>query len=653
MKHRGSPRAFALALLLALCAACGRGGGPAGGAGHKVLVLGFDGMDAARTRSMMERGELPNFARLAHRGGFAALGTTVPPQSPVAWATFSTGRNPGGHDIFDFLSRDPRTYLPALSMADVEEPKRFLRLGSIRIPLSAPEIRNFRRGESFWKVLSDAGVPVTVLRVPVNFPPDRAGRGLSGMGTPDMLGTLGTFSFYTDKPVEKTEETGGRVQEVRLEGETVRAEIQGPENPYREAGEALRVPFTVHVDRASGVAEIRLQGQDRLLRVGQWSPWMRVRFDLLPLVHSTGIVRFYLKGVDPHFELYMSPINIDPEDPALPVSYPEDYARELAERLGLFYTQGMAEDTWALNQGRLDDAAFLQQAEIVFEEARKSLEYELARFRRGLLLCYFSSTDPLQHMFYRYDDPDSPAYDAGRAERYGKVIQETYRRMDALLGQILDRLDGDTTVIVLSDHGFAPFRRAVHLNRWLIRQGYMHLAGSDLDEGKEFFANVDWSRTRAYAMGLNGLYINRRGREARGTVPPEEAGALAAEIAARLKGLVDPRDGTPAVSKVYRAEEVYHGPYADHAPDLIVGYARGYRGSWQTALGAAPAPLMEDNRKAWSGDHCIDPVLVPGVLLSNRRITARSPGLIDMAKTVLDEFHVRPLPGMEGRDVLE
>ncbi|PIV85036.1 MAG: hypothetical protein COW52_04400 [Nitrospirae bacterium CG17_big_fil_post_rev_8_21_14_2_50_50_9] len=622
--------------------------------GKKVLILGFDGMDLERTKVMMDAGELPNFAKLRDMGGFSPLATTIPPQSPVAWATFSTGLNPGEHNIFDFLRRDPDTYFPALSMADVKEPKRKLGIGRWSIPLSSPEIKNFREGVPFWKVLSDHGIPVSVLRVPVNFPPDECGHQLSGMGTPDMLGTMGTFSFFTNRPVDKTTETGGRIQEVEIRNNTVEAGIEGPNNPYKKGEVKLTVPFKVYMDPASETIELRLQDQSLFLKRGDWSRWVKVRFEFMPMMNATGIVRFYLKEIEPYFELYMSPINIDPKNPALPVSYPSGYSKELAKEGGPFYTQGIAEDTWALNQKRLDDESFLKQSEIVFEETLRNFHHEWRDFHSGLLISYFSSTDPLQHMFYRYTDPECPGYDAEKAKRYGSVIPDTYKKMDRVLGEVLSAMDKDMTLIVVSDHGFAPFRRAVHVNRWLVEKGYMVLKDPSLQESGEFFDNVDWEKTRAYAIGLNGIYLNMAGREKNGIVQQEEADALKAELIRGLEAVVDPDNGKKMVNKVYRGDQAYSGQYAGNAPDLVVGYTRGYRGSWQTALGAAPKVLVEDNLKAWSGDHCIDPALVPGILLSNKKIMNKTnPSLMDIAPTVLNEFHMAPLPAMTGKDVLE
>ncbi|MEK6776436.1 MAG: alkaline phosphatase family protein, partial [bacterium] len=569
-------------LWITVIAGCGQ---RASEPGKKVLILGFDGMDAGITKAMMDAGDLPNFAKLREMGGYTPLATTLPPQSPVAWASFTTGLNPGEHNIFDFLRRDPETYFPALSMADVKAPEKNLSLGSWNIPLSSPLIKNFREGVPFWKVLSDHGIAVSVLRVPVNFPTDECGHQLSGMGTPDMLGTMGTFSFFTNRPVDKTSETGGRIQEVEVRNNTVEAGIEGPNNPYKKEETKLTVPLKVHIDPASKTVEINIQDQRFFLKTGDWSSWVKVDFKLMPMMTSTGIVRFYLKEVEPYFELYMSPINIDPENPALPISYPKDFSKELARDGGSFYTQGIAEDTWALNQQRLDDDSFLKQGEFVFEEALRNFHHEWKNFHSGLLVSYFSSTDPLQHMFYRYTDPESPGYDAEKAKRYGAVIPDVYKKMDRVLGEVLLKLDKDTTLIVVSDHGFAPFRRAVHVNRWLVEKGYMVLKDPSLQESGEFFENVDWERTRAYAIGLNGVYLNLAGREKNGIVQNQETEALKAELIHGLEAAVDPDNGRKMVNKVYRGDNAYTGPYAKNAPDLVVGYTRGYRGSWQTALG--------------------------------------------------------------------
>jgi predicted AlkP superfamily phosphohydrolase/phosphomutase len=344
----------------------------------------------------------------------------------------------------------------------------------------------------------------------------------------------------------------------------------------------------------------------------------------------------------PEISLYVTPIEIDPEAPALPISHPSYYSAYLAKLLGSFATLGMAEDTWALNEGAIDEAAFLDQAYLTLAEREAMFENALAHTRSGVVACVFDTSDRVQHMFYRH-------LDGGGDARWQGVIEDMYRRMDRLVGRAMEYVDGETLLFVLSDHGFCAFRRAVNLNSWLLRAGYLALAGEALESGRHF-EGVDWSRTRAYCLGLGGLYLNLRGRESQGIVAPgAEADALKRELIAKLAGLQDDERGQVAIRQVYATEKLYRGPYLDAAPDLIVGYSEGYRTSWDAAVGQATAHVIEDNPKRWSGDHCVDPVLVPGVLFSSRRLDCDDPGIEDMAPTALDLFGVSPPAWMDGK----
>ncbi len=567
----------------------------------KVIFLGLDGLDAELTEKWMAEGKLPNLARLNYK----RLRTTCPPLSPVAWSTFATGVNPAKHNIFDFLNRDLRTYAPELSSAKVRAPRRVLRIGRFEIPLSRPTVEMRRKSEPFWKILDRHGVSSTILRVPVTFPPDDFnGRLLSAMSTPDLRGSQGTFSLFTNP-----------------EGA-----LEGPEN-------AQPIPFRVRGD------VLEIQGETHSLEPGEYTPWIRLKFR----AHGSsvaGIVRFLRSDKG----LYATPVQIDPENPALPISQPAYYATYLAKLLGSFATLGLAEDTWALNDGAIDEDAFLKQAEFIQKEREAMFFSALDHLRGGALACVFDTSDRVQHMFYRYLNP------ALAASRYAGVIERLYRDMDRLVGDALHYVDRETAFFVLSDHGFCSFRRGVNLNSWLLRNGYLSLSG-DRQESGEYFEGIDWSRTRAYTFGLGGLYLNLRGREAQGIVDPEDADRLKAELIAKLNGLRD-NTGDVAIQQVYAASAIYRGPYLDAAPDMIVGYARGYRTSWDAALGKATALVFEDNVKAWSGDHCVDPSLVPGVLFSNLKLDAENPGIEDMAPTALRLFGIEPPPWMEGKPVI-
>ncbi|MGD2064316.1 MAG: alkaline phosphatase family protein, partial [Nitrospirota bacterium] len=498
-----------------------------------------------------------------------------------------------------------------------------------------------------------AGVETTVVKVPANYPPvPSKARTLSGMGTPDILGTYGTFSYYTDQPPEGREAvTGGVVIESHLRDRHLHARIEGPPNPFLAGEPTTGVTFDVEVDPLRPVATISLQGHTFTLQEGQWSDWIDVAFATLPILPDVGgICRFYLREVRPHFRLYVTPVNLDPAHPAMPISTPAHYAEELSEALGGFYTQGMPGDTKALEARVFDNADYLKQSDLIMDERIALLRHELATFERGLLFVYFGTLDQNCHMFWRTMDAGHPAREEGDAA-YADAIREIYRQMDAVVGEALAAIRPGDTLLVMSDHGFAPWYRAVHLNTWLRDQGYLRLLPGH-DGSGPYLQDVDWQRTRAYALGINGLYLNLRGREGQGIVAPgDERDALLGELEEKLLALKDPLTGQAAVKEVYVTSKLFQHGHEEVQPDIIVGYARGYRGSNESALGKLPDEEFADNRDRWSGDHCMAASEVPGVVLCNRAITHPAPDLKDLAPTVLAEFHVPRPAVMKGRPI--
>ena len=621
----------------------------------KIIVLGIDGLDAHLVRVWMEAGKLPALRKLAASGGFSPLRTSIPPQSPVAWSNFIAGTNPGGHGIFDFIHRDPQTYIPTFSASATTGAAKTVRIGDIILPLSGGHVANLRRGKAFWQILEEHDIPATVFKIPSNYPPvGTKQRTISGMGTPDIKGAYGIFNYYTNEYRELTQEAGGggRIHEVYVIGNRVEAQLPGPNNSFRRESPEATIDFKVFIDPQNPVAKIVVQDQEFILREKEWSGWKRVRFGLIPTQGVSGICLFYLKEVRPKFKLYISPVNIDPADPAMPISTPESYSRELARRFGPFFTKGLPADTSALDNQVLDEGEFLAQDDMVLRESLAMYEDELRKFDSGALFFYFSNADQRQHMFWRLLDTSHPAYDAGLASKYGNVIENVYAEMDKVVATAMDRMDRDTTLIVMSDHGFNPFRRGFNLNSWLRDNGYHALIDPRKQEESSLFENSDWSRSRAYGIGLNGLYINQRGREREGIVAAgAEKDNLIREIARKLEELRDPRTGDRVVLKAYIAREVYQGPYVDQAPDIILGFDRNYRISWKSPLGGFPKEILEDNAQKWSGDHMCSPDVLPGILVSNRQIRAESPALFDLTTTILDIFGIRKPENMIGRSV--
>ncbi len=603
----------------------------------KLIFLGLDGLDPTLTEKFMAAGKLPNLKRLQEQGGFKRLRTTFPPLSPVAWSTFATGVSPARHSMFDFLNRNLNSYRPELSSTRVRNPKRMLKIGKYRIPLSSPIVEMRRKSKTFWSILGEHHIASTILRVPITFPPEKFnGRVLSAMCTPDLLGTQGTFALFTTRTNIDGEMEGGNRFLLTREGGVCEGAIEGPQDYMVEGAGALKIPFTL----AGNVLEI---GDERhVLREGKYTDWITLTFRAALNIKVRGIARFRLTETSPETSLYMTPINIDPENPALPISHPTYYATYLAKLLGAYATLGMAEDTWALNEHAINETAFLEQAYLIYNEREAMFLSALERTRRGVVACVFDTTDRVQHMFFRH---------MNRGDEYGGIIEDLYARADALVGKAMQYADDQTVLFVLSDHGFTSFDRGVNLNAWLHQNGYLAL--KEDAQGRDYLRDVDWSRTKAYTFGLAGIYINQKGRESQGIVGRgAEATALKHELSAKLSGLRDDAVNRLAIRKAWPSDTLYKGPYLDAAPDLIIGYGEGYRASWDAAVGKVTSEVFDDNRKSWSGDHCVDPHLVPGVLFSNRKIDAEDPGIEDLAPTALELFGIKVPAHMEGKAVL-
>lgn len=614
----------------------------------RFVVLGLDGMDPNLAERFMAEGKLKKFSKLAKEGCFKRLATTVPSISPVAWSSFQTGANPGKHNIFDFLTRDKKTYMPRLSSVDIRGPRRSVKVGKYRFPLGKADVRLLRKGKPFWKTLGEHGIFSSILRVPITFPPEKFyGVLLSGMCVPDLRGTQGMFSYYTTKDSGSDEHTGGERYHVKRQGKRIRTDLVGPDNPFVKNAGNLKCPIVATIKSAERV-DIKVNGSNYILNKGKYSQWVKVDFKAPAGVKVRGICKFLLKAVEPEFELYVTPINIDPEKPAMPIAYPSVYSVYLAKLQGPFATLGLAEDSWALNEKVLDDDRFMEQC-VQTDREREEMFFDcLDKVKRGLCVCVFDGTDRVQHTFWRDIDEQHPVHEEQNKER--NAIEGLYERMDTLVGKTIEQCNGeDTVLMVISDHGFNTFRYGVDLNRWLQEKGYLKLKEAGLN--KKHLTGVDWSHTRAYAVGLAGIFLNLKGRESQGIVQQgREAEKLRQEIAAELIQLTDPqRDSQTVVKNVYNALKVYKGPYKGEAPDLIVGYNKGYRASWETAIGQVTEQVFHDNIKAWSGDHCMDPTLVPGVFFCNREIGDDKPRLMDIGPTVLDMFGIATPKNMDGR----
>ncbi len=636
------------------------------GNGKKVIVIGFDGMDPRLSEKMMDAGKLPNLDKLRKLGGYRVLGTSTPPQSPVAWANFINGAGPGSHGIFDFIHRNPEKQFAGIFMSTSETVvgEGYWETGDHRLQLDfwpfnhkPSETLLRRQGTPFWDYLDKAGISSTFYNLPSNYPPSPSKYGnhkcLAGMGTPDMLGLYGGYHHFAEDGPVRTKDEGGCKRSMLFfeETEAATGTLIGPSNTLLTKPEPTTVDFTVHRDIKANSAVIEIQDYKILLKKGQWSPWIQIDFELsMPWFmlneHLSGICRFYLQEVSPNFRLYVTPFNTDPSDPYIQITEPPDFAKDISKELGLFYTTGFQEDHKALQNEMFSDSEYVIQAQFVLQERLNLLNYAMKNYDDGLLYFYFSSTDLQAHMLWWDSDEKHPTRSAKDAKKYFGHLKSVYQRMDAVLGEMQARYGNQATIIVMSDHGFANFKRQFGLNTWLRENGFVGPGNCS-----SLMYDVDWSKTKAYGLGINGLYLNLRGRERDGIVEPgTEQEELTAELISKLEAIKD-LNGNKVIRKVHRTDAEYSGSAARLAPDLIIGYRRGYRASWSTCLGNMDKEVLSDNNKAWSADHCADPLEVPGVVFCNKPIAMDSPSLVDIAPSILKEFGLDIPSAMEGKNI--
>jgi len=542
------------------------------------------------------------------------------------------------------------------------------------LPLGGSDAGNNRGGTPWWDVLVENEVDVEVFRIPGNFPtPESNAKVLDGMGTVDLRGGFGTYTLYTDTVVEKKNPKGDieyvSVQDLDLDGvpETASSVLRGPPDQFHlepgqipSSSDYLTARLTVHVDPDNDSAVIEVGDSRTLIEQGEWSDWVEVSFDLLPMgmMPVTGSVRFYAQQLRPNFSLYASPVNISPASPFMPITSPDDFVEEIFSSVGFFYTQGMPEEQEALKDGVFDDDEYIEQVALIQEDTGRMVDFALDRFEPGdATFVYFSDLDMQSHMLWRHGDPKHPdapplpGYDPATSPAHAHDIENFYRHVDVALGGIRKRLPADTLLIVMSDHGFERYTRKLHLNAWLRDAGYLVMKDAK-KAGHILTGDVDWSKTQAYGVGFNGLYLNLAGRESEGIVPAAKADALMAEISGKLEALRDPDGGESVVLKMYQANEIYSGTRISDAPDLVVGYNRGYGCSDESTLGEITEEILEDNTSRWSGNHLMSPDVVPGILLMNRKLSSDGHDLTDVTATVLSHYGIQMLPGMTGEPIL-
>lgn len=575
------------------------------GTEKKLILIGMDGMDPKALDLLLAQGLLPGFAELKRRGGIGELATSNPPQSPVAWSNLATGKNPGEHGVFDFIERDLGTYLPRLSL--FRENRQAWLLGKRYLPVP--------QAPAFWASMRDNGVPATILRWPLTFPAEPcADRVLAGMGVPEVGGTLGRYTIYTTDPQRYPKVAPEHLVDLTtFSGPLIHTQLRGPRVQKGNASEQISVPLEIKRLESGGV-ELTLEKQTvRIEKVGGWSDFLPARFSVDFLTKIHGIVKFHLVASGDHLAIYASSVEFSPENPIAPISAPNVFAKDLKQRIGYYHTLGMPEDTKAFEDDVLSDTAFLSMVDTIFNEREHMFWDAFAQYKSGLLAFVFDIPDRVQHVFWRENELDA----AGNLLRLGPVITGYYIALDRFLQAVLAKVDRETQVLVISDHGFSTFRYAVDVNALLVALGYMRLHTTpSLKQYGELFSYVDWSATKAYSLGFTGVYLNKRGREPEGIVDEVNAPAVLADVRRDLLAYQDQQRALAPLAQVYLGSETYHGAHVSEAPDLVLGFRPNYRMSWQSAIGGVHTDVISTNEKKWFGDHLVDPSFVPGIIAS-------------------------------------
>lgn len=653
-----SRRKFLLSSALTLGLLTNSGNLSAANNKRRVILLGFDGAESRIVKNMMEAEKLPNLSKIMGQGGFHKLTSTIPPQSPTAWSSFATCKNPGQHGIYDFLRRDPSKYLPGVALGFVHAPQ-FDEDGNIK---QLPYFETFRKGKTFWDIADDQGISCKVLNMPYSFPTDDLKNGLmlSGLGVPDIRGAESIFFAFSDKftDEELKESIPGGIR-IKLNFQDSKAQVKLPalRNP-RNKREFIEAAITFTADRTKNKITIQIPEYNNIeITQGNWSDWVEWNFPITDKYSVKAISKFFAKQVSDSIFIYMTCLQFHPRYPYIPFTSPYKYSEELANRYGLYKTIGWNYDTHALRQDVLTEDVFLDDVRQTMAWHERLMLDELNKEDGWqLLMAMWMATDRVAHLFWRFRDPQHPEYDPEKAKIYGEALEETYLIMDRIIGNAIKSIREDDWLIIMSDHGFNTYRRGFNLGTWLIREGYLVVEGQTDKEkaynDQAFLLGYDWKKSKAYALGLGSIYLNLEGRERDGTVKKEKAKELREEIRSKLLSVVDPQTGKQIVSNVYSCDD-FRGESIEHAPDLILGYYEGYQSTKASAKGTSPKSLFEDNKDKWSGDHvATDYKLIPGVFITNKKINNDTPHLQDLGVSILSYLGLQVSDDLEGKNII-
>lgn len=590
---------------------------------NKVLVIGIDSLDPKIISSL--KNKLPNLNSLET---CSQLSTTIPAETPVAWSSAATGSNPGRFGIFDFISRDPKTYLPKLNLVDEKK-------GIIKT-----EYQSAMKGIPFWRILSQNNIKTTIIRWPVTFPPEKInGSKLSGLGVVDIKNMLSSYALYTNEHIQHDPERKGRIINVNISNNNIDTYISGP--LIQKRGEVKDIQLPIRIKTNEDNITMLIDNDEYKIRLREWSDMIRAKFKVFSFTEIYGIFKVYLENIKPKFRMYMSSIQHDPLNQFLQITSPKEYGRELVENIGEFYTLGMTEDVNAVKENALSEHAFIQQINDIENQREKIFNYEFSRFNEGLFAFIFDAGDRLKHIFW-----NNRILNGNNGFTISKEIEDYYVGKDRFIGDLLKKIDDRTRLMIFSDHGFNSFEKQVNINSWLVHEGFMKKSDSQENKLLKF---VDWENTSAYSLGFTSIYINQKGREANGIISKDEKEKLIDEIISKLNQLRD--DSGNVFTNIHKGSEIYKGKFSNLAPDIVVGFEQGYRMSDKNAIGILEEDIISTNNSKWKGDHLIDSSHVPGVLFANFKINKENPHLMDIAPTIYKIFNINMPDSVDGESL--
>lgn len=580
----------------------------------KAILVGFDAFDPVFFERLHNSGKVPNLSGVLAKSGYSSFKVSNPPQSEVSWTSIATGMNPGGHGLFDFVHRNPETYGLFVSLL----PTRGGLLGTIFTPPY--------QAETIFDAAVKDGYPAASLWWPATFPA-RLGspvQTIPGLGTPDIFGQLGVGISFSIDPLRDESNLKTRTGHLHPDGKSAfKGNLAGPAKQTGSKTISTSLDFSITV-LEKDLVKLSIGKQEIDLREGIWSPVIEIQFQVSPMVNIKAVTRVILTRNQPDPVLYFLPLQLHPLGSPWPYGTPKGLLSKLWKNQGPFLTLGWPQDTTALEEGFIDEDQFLSLCDQIFEQRINIFMSMIDSYKEGVLACVFDSLDRIQHMFWK-SRPD--------------IIESWYLKLDALAGKIINNLSGkpdadQIKLLFLSDHGFNNFEHKVNLNRWLINKGYLQLRS---DAGSQTFSDVDWIKSRAYAIGLNSIYLNLAGRESQGLVTGTQKVEILETIRTDLLQWKGP-DGKSVFHRIQANPEAFQGPLSEYGPDLVLGFNPGYRASAKTGLGGWGDKTIEQNSDHWEGDHCFDSEVVPGVLFNNGGLdNFPSPSYADIPAMTIDK----------------